>query len=159
VHRAGAPSLDHLRRDLFLHGSNSKPGYKGISRPALAGRLSSVTLAPDTLAEADALFAALEALPDDMLFCYPNADAGSRALIERTKAFLASRGRGAIFTNLDAVTYWSLLAQVKMLIGNSSSGIMETASFQLPTVMLACGNKAANAPGMCWTLRQTRAPS
>ena len=55
-------------------------------------------------------------------------------MIARSKAFLASRGRGAIFTNLDAVTYWSLLPHVRMLIGNSSSGIMETPSFQLPTV-------------------------
>jgi UDP-N-acetylglucosamine 2-epimerase (non-hydrolysing)/GDP/UDP-N,N'-diacetylbacillosamine 2-epimerase (hydrolysing) len=135
VHRAGAPSLDHLRRGSLLTREQLETRLqRDLSTPPLLVAYHPVTLAPDTLAEADALFAALEALPDDMLFCYPNADAGSRALIERTKAFLASRGRGAIFTNPDAVTYWSLLAQVKMLIGNSSSGIMETASFQLPTV-------------------------
>jgi UDP-N-acetylglucosamine 2-epimerase (non-hydrolysing)/GDP/UDP-N,N'-diacetylbacillosamine 2-epimerase (hydrolysing) len=76
----------------------------------------------------------LEALPDQILFCYPNADAGSRALIERTKLFIARRGHGKIFTNLDVVTYLSLLRQVDMFIGNSSSGIMETPSFLLPTV-------------------------
>jgi UDP-N-acetylglucosamine 2-epimerase len=32
------------------------------------------------------------------------------------------------------VTYWSLLQRVRALVGNSSSGIMETASFGLPTV-------------------------
>ena len=93
-----------------------------------------VTLARDTIEETDALFVALESIPDQILFCYPNADAGSRALIERTKLFLASQGRGRIFTNLDAVMYWSLLRQAGMLVGNSSSGIMETASFALPTV-------------------------
>jgi UDP-N-acetylglucosamine 2-epimerase len=67
------------------------------------------------------------------VFCYPNADAGSRVLIEKSKAFLERQGRGRIFTNLDAVTYWSLLRCVEMLLGNSSSGIMETASFALPT--------------------------
>jgi UDP-N-acetylglucosamine 2-epimerase (non-hydrolysing)/GDP/UDP-N,N'-diacetylbacillosamine 2-epimerase (hydrolysing) len=36
--------------------------------------------------------------------------------------------------NLDAVTYWSLLGQVRALVGNSSSGIMEAASFALPAV-------------------------
>jgi UDP-N-acetylglucosamine 2-epimerase len=82
----------------------------------------------------DALFAALETLPDQILFCYPNADAGSRALIERTTSFIRRRELGNIFTNLDAVTYWSLLRQVDILIGNSSSGIMETASISLPTV-------------------------
>src|SRR5208283_5318665 len=86
-----------------------------LSAPPVLVAYHPVTLAPDTLAEADALFAALEALPDDILFCYPNADAGSRALIARSKAFLVSRGRGAIFTNLDAVTYWSLLPHLKMI--------------------------------------------
>ncbi len=135
VHRAGAPSLDHLRRrTLLTRGQLESKLQVDLPTPPLLVAYHPVTLAPDTLAETDALFAALGALPDDILFCYPNADAGSRALIDRSKAFLASRGRGAIFTNLDAVTYWSLLAHVKMLIGNSSSGIMETASFQLPTV-------------------------
>ena len=93
-----------------------------------------VTLARDTNEEAEELFAALQSVEDQILFCYPNADAGSRALIEKSKAFLERRGRGKIFTNLDAVTYWSLLRCVEMLVGNSSSGIMETASFALPTV-------------------------
>ncbi len=93
-----------------------------------------VTLARDTNEEADSLFAALDNVSDHISFCYPNADAGSRALIERTRAFLSTRGHGQIFTNLDAITYWSLLHQSAMLIGNSSSGIMETASFALPTV-------------------------
>ena len=35
---------------------------------------------------------------------------------------------------LAALTYWSLLRQVDVMIGNSSSGIMETPSFALPTV-------------------------
>jgi len=135
VHRAGAPSLDHLRRGTLLTREQLEAKlHVDLSTPPLLVAYHPVTLAPDTLTEADAMFAAFEALPDDILFCYPNADAGSRALIARSKAFLASRGRGAIFTNLDAVTYWSLLPHVKMLIGNSSSGIMETPSFQLPTV-------------------------
>jgi len=135
VHRAGTPSLDHLRRRTLLTQEQLECKlHVDLATPPLLVAYHPVTLAPDTLVETDALFAALEALPDDILFCYPNADAGSRALIDRSKAFLASRGRGAIFTNLDAITYWSLLAHVRMLIGNSSSGIMETASFQLPTV-------------------------
>jgi UDP-N-acetylglucosamine 2-epimerase len=84
--------------------------------------------------EADALFAALQTLPDQILFCYPNADAGSRNLIERARSFAASRQGAKVFVNLDALTYWSLLRQVDVLVGNSSSGIMESASFALPTV-------------------------
>jgi UDP-N-acetylglucosamine 2-epimerase (non-hydrolysing)/GDP/UDP-N,N'-diacetylbacillosamine 2-epimerase (hydrolysing) len=39
-----------------------------------------------------------------------------------------------LFVNLDPVAYWSLLSQADALIGNSSSGIMEAASFALPVV-------------------------
>ncbi|HEY2117908.1 MAG TPA: UDP-N-acetylglucosamine 2-epimerase [Candidatus Acidoferrum sp.] len=135
VHRAGAPSLDHLRRQRLLSQEEVAEKLQlDLSKPPMLVAYHPVTLACDTIGEADALFAALESIPDQILFCYPNADAGSRALIERTKLFLASQGRGRIFTNLDAVLYWSLLRQTGMLVGNSSSGIMETASFALPTV-------------------------
>lgn len=135
VHRAGAPSLDHLRRQALLTCEELKSKLKlGLSAPPVLIAYHPVTLAEDTTEEADALFAALAEIPEPLIFCYPNADAGSRALIERTKAFLAARGSGKLFTNLDTVTYWSLLRQARMLIGNSSSGIMETASFALPTV-------------------------
>lgn len=135
VHRAGAPSLDHLRRGtLFTRNEIEAKLHTDLSQPPILVAYHPVTIAQDTLEEVDSLFAALEEVPDQLLFCYPNADAGSRALIERTKSFLATRGRGAIFTNLDAATYWSLLREASMLVGNSSSGIMEAASFQVPTV-------------------------
>jgi UDP-hydrolysing UDP-N-acetyl-D-glucosamine 2-epimerase len=93
-----------------------------------------VTIARDTVREADALFEALGKVDAQLLFCFPNADAGSHNLQERTRAFLAKHTGGRIFTNLAPRTYWSLLAQVDLLLGNSSSGIMESASFALPTV-------------------------
>ena len=135
VHRTGAPSLDHLQRSTLLTRSQleEKLGCD-LGIPPVIISYHPVTLAEDTLQETDALFSALSQLPDQLLFCYPNADAGSRALIERTKSFLAARGQGRLFVNLEAVTYWSLLRQARLLVGNSSSGIMETASFGLPTV-------------------------
>ena len=135
AHRAGAPSLDHLRRNsLFSRADLEARLAIRIQDPATLVSYHPVTIARDTLNETDALFAALAALPGQILFCYPNADAGSRALIERTHSFLASREDSHIFVNLDALTYWSLLRQVDLFLGNSSSGIMETPSFALPTV-------------------------
>jgi UDP-N-acetylglucosamine 2-epimerase (non-hydrolysing)/GDP/UDP-N,N'-diacetylbacillosamine 2-epimerase (hydrolysing) len=135
VHRAGAPSLDHLRRSTLLTRTEleEKLGCD-LGSPTVLVSYHPVTLADDTLQETSALFSALAQLPEQLFFCYPNADAGSRALIERTKSFLAARGRGRVFVNLDAITYWSLLRHVELFVGNSSSGIMETASFALPTV-------------------------
>ena len=135
VHRAGAPSLDHIRKQtLFSREDLERRLGVDLRTPTILVVYHAMTIAPNTLQEADALFGALEALPPQLLFCYPNADAGSRELIDRTRQFVAKRGTGRIFTNLDSITYLSLLGQVEALLGNSSSGIMETASFSLPTV-------------------------
>jgi UDP-hydrolysing UDP-N-acetyl-D-glucosamine 2-epimerase len=135
VHRAGAPSLDHLGRSTLLTRRELEEKLAcDLEIPPVLISYHPVTLARDTLQETDALFCSLSEVPDQLLFCYPNADAGSRALIERTKAFLCMRRSGRVFVNLDAITYWSLLRQGHVLVGNSSSGIMETASFGLPTV-------------------------
>jgi UDP-N-acetylglucosamine 2-epimerase (non-hydrolysing)/GDP/UDP-N,N'-diacetylbacillosamine 2-epimerase (hydrolysing) len=80
------------------------------------------------------MVAALATLPAHLEFCYPNADAGSRELMERSQAFVKERGNARIFVNLNPVCYWSLLRCVDLLLGNSSSGIMEAASFALPAV-------------------------
>lgn len=135
VHRAGAPSLDHLRRQkLFTREELEARLHLDLSHPTILVAYHPVTIARDTVREADAVFAALRKTEGQIVFCYPNADAGSRNLMERAKAFCAERGSGRIFTNLDPFTYWSLLAQVDLLLGNSSSGIMEAASFALPVV-------------------------
>ena len=135
VHRAGAPSLDHLRRSTLLTREQLEAHLNiDLTTPPLLVAYHPVTLLRETTEEADALFSALANVTDTVLFCYPNADAGSHQLIQRTRQFLDHRERGRVFVNLDAVTYWSLLRHVQMVIGNSSSGIMETASFALPTV-------------------------
>jgi UDP-N-acetylglucosamine 2-epimerase (non-hydrolysing)/GDP/UDP-N,N'-diacetylbacillosamine 2-epimerase (hydrolysing) len=135
VHTAGAPSLDHLRRSPLLDRAalEARLGVQ-LNKPTILAAYHPVTVLDDTTAEADAVFAALEQIPEQLLFVYPNSDAGSLALIERTQALAVRRPETRIFVNLDAVTYWSLLGQVDAMVGNSSSGIMEAASFALPVV-------------------------
>jgi UDP-N-acetylglucosamine 2-epimerase (non-hydrolysing)/GDP/UDP-N,N'-diacetylbacillosamine 2-epimerase (hydrolysing) len=135
VHHAGAPSLDHLRRSALLDRAalEARLAFK-FDEPTILAAWHPVTILEDTNAEADALFGALAAAPGQLLFVYPNSDAGSHALIERTRALADLRGNTRVFINLDAITYWSLLAQVDCMVGNSSSGIMEAASFALPVV-------------------------
>jgi UDP-hydrolysing UDP-N-acetyl-D-glucosamine 2-epimerase len=135
VHRAGAPSLDHLRRStLFTRQEVEARLGVALEGSAIVVAYHPVTIARDTLEEMDTLFAALAALPDQLLFCYPNADAGSRELIGRIRAFAAARENSHVFVNLDALTYWSLLRQADLFLGNSSSGIMETPAFALPAI-------------------------
>jgi UDP-hydrolysing UDP-N-acetyl-D-glucosamine 2-epimerase len=135
VHRAGAPSLDHLRRSQLLdRGALETTLGLEFARPTILAAWHPVTILRDTNAEADAFFAAMAAAPGQMVFVYPNADAGCYALIERARALAATRAQTHIFVNLDAVIYWSLLGKVDLMVGNSSSGIMEAASFALPAV-------------------------
>lgn len=135
VHRAGAPSLDHLRRSRLSTRDELEQRLEvDLSQSTLLVAYHPVTILRETTAEVDALFAALARTDGQILFCYPNADAGSHRIIERALGFLEARGEGKLFTNLDPITYWSLLRNVDALVGNSSSGIMETASFALPTV-------------------------
>jgi len=147
VHRAGAPSLDHLRRQPLLSREEIEKRLQlNLQTTTVLVAYHPVTIARDTLQEVEAVFTALGNLREQILFCYPNADAGSRELIERTKSFIASRGHGKIFTNLGTVTYLSLLRQVDMLVGNSSSGIMESASFALPTVNVGLRQQGRERP-------------
>src|SRR5271165_415495 len=82
VHRAGAPSLDHLRRSLLLPRDQVQERLSLVlDQPSAVVAYHPVTIVRDTTQEADALFAALSEVQGQILFCYPNADAGSRELI------------------------------------------------------------------------------
>ena len=135
VHHVGAPSLDHVRRS-ELPGRAELEAALGIDlgQPTLIVAHHPTTLARDTLREVDAVFAALEETPGQLLFCHPNADTGSHGITARAQAFLRARGNGKLFVNLAPATYWGLLGQVEAIVGNSSSGVMEAASFALPAV-------------------------
>lgn len=52
----------------------------------------------------------------------------------RLQSFCDTHPNTHLYLNLPANTYWSLLREASALLGNSSSGIMEAASFALPVV-------------------------
>lgn len=168
VHRAGAPSLDHLRRSKLLTRRQLQELLNlDLNQPTLLVALHPVTIHQDTTGEAEAVFDALAHLSGQVLFVYPNSDAGSRSLIAKTHAFAGDRPLTRIFINLDAMTYWSLLGQVDALIGNSSSGIMEAASFALPVVNVGMRQQGrerainvldapANTPGILAAVHKAR---
>jgi len=135
VHRAGAPSLDHITRSKLLTRSQLEQALNiELNDSPTIVAYHPVTLLQNTTEEADALFAALAKIEGQILFCYPNADAGSHELMQHTHKFIRQHSDSHVFVNLGAVTYWSLLKHAGLLLGNSSSGIMEAASFALPVV-------------------------
>ena len=63
-----------------------------------------------------------------------NADAGGAAINAELAAKAATDRRFILVEDLGSTRFWSLLRHAHMMIGNSSSGILEAPSFQLPVV-------------------------
>lgn len=136
IHTVGAPSLDHLRhaREQGLEQPAQAPTVPPGGEPLVVVAFHPLTLAEDTLVEVDAFFAGLDRVEARYVFCFPNPDAGSRALMERARGFCAARSNAVLHVNLPAPQYMGLLACADAMTGNSSSGIMESPSFELPAV-------------------------
>lgn len=134
VSAVGSPSLDHITKGSLLTREEIERRLEfPLHNGAIAVIYHPVTLLRDTLAEVDELFAALEGVQQDLLLISPNADAGSRELLQRMSVFAERKTNARLITSIDHRTYLSLLQFLAVLAGNSSSGIMEAASFKLPT--------------------------
>jgi UDP-N-acetylglucosamine 2-epimerase (non-hydrolysing)/GDP/UDP-N,N'-diacetylbacillosamine 2-epimerase (hydrolysing) len=132
---SGSLSLDHLRREKLLGRADIWKKLKlEFNRDSVLCIYHPVTLLENTIEEAGELFAALENTGGVVHFIYPNADAGSRELIDKCHAFARRHSGTQVFTNLDHATYLSLLKNVGVLVGNSSSGIIESTSLGVPAV-------------------------
>ena len=62
---------------------------------------------------------------------YPNADAGGRSMIKVIKKY---QSRVKIYPSLERNEFLLLLSRAKVLIGNSSAGLIESPSLNLPVV-------------------------
>lgn len=101
-----------------------------------------VTYHPVTLgkssAEADIkdFIEALEEFPDiKVIFTMPNSDTGASAIVEAIEGFVnRNSNRAKAFKSLGVKRYLSVMSQVGAVVGNSSSGIVETPSFGIPTL-------------------------
>ena len=101
-----------------------------------------VTFHPVTLEHntADAQFQALLRVLQDhlelhIIFTKTNADAEGRIINTLIDDFVNRNSQRAIcFTSMGQLLYLSTMRQVDVVLGNSSSGIIETPSFKLPTI-------------------------
>ena len=106
-----------------------------------------VTFHPETLNTKDKskdigeILRALDTLEDTMiLFTAPNSDMGSNAIFESIEKYTAKNSKKAIFIkSLGHLLYLSCLKYVDFVVGNSSSGIIEVPSFNIPTINI--GNR------------------
>jgi len=69
------------------------------------------------------------------IFTYPNSDVGNTIIIDKIKKF-CKKEKYRFFKFFTKEVYSNLLRNCSCMIGNSSSGIVEAASFKLPVVNL-----------------------
>jgi GDP/UDP-N,N'-diacetylbacillosamine 2-epimerase (hydrolysing) len=91
------------------------------------------TIADRGYSQLETLLSILDTLKEQTVLFYPNVDAGGDRLRDLIKKY---EGKSYLhtFVNLSHEDYLSLMKSVHVMIGNSSSGILEAPSFHLPVV-------------------------
>jgi UDP-N-acetylglucosamine 2-epimerase (non-hydrolysing)/GDP/UDP-N,N'-diacetylbacillosamine 2-epimerase (hydrolysing) len=138
VYSFGAPGIDSIFK-LSLMNRERLCETLGIASDK---RLGVVTYHPVTLEKDTAqlqiseVLKAIEAFSEIFwVFTLPNADTGGRIIIKKIEDFIAEhRQQGKLFSSLGQLVYLSLMKQVDIMVGNSSSGLLEAPSFELPVV-------------------------
>jgi len=106
-----------------------------LNPPPLLVTFHPVTLEPrDASRQIAELLGALEQIDAPFVFTYPNADIGHEIIIEAIRSFVRRHPRSRFIASLGARLYYSLMGHAVAMVGNSSSGIIEAASFRLPVV-------------------------
>lgn len=138
VFNFGAPGLDHLTRTPL---PDRAALAADIGLP-LDGPVFAVTYHPVTLnaqvpaVAANELIGALERFPSaNIIFTGVNADPGNWAIARAIREFSATHPeRVRFFDSLGQQRYLGLLQIADVVIGNSSSGLIEAPALRVPTV-------------------------
>jgi len=105
-----------------------------LGRPIVLGTQHPVTTeAGDSAHQMTETLAALAALGMQTVFTYPNTDAGGAEMVRVLQSY-AGRSFLRAVPHLGSRRYLSLMRIAAVMVGNSSSGILEAASFRLPAV-------------------------
>lgn len=138
VFTVGAPGLDNLKRLPLMSRSDFEDsiGFK-------LGQINFlVTYHPATLGElspaiaTQELLAALDQYPEArIIFTRPNSDTLGREINKVIDEYVErDPARSIVITSMGQVRYLSALHHVDVVIGNSSSGIIEAPACRVPTV-------------------------
>jgi UDP-N-acetylglucosamine 2-epimerase (non-hydrolysing)/GDP/UDP-N,N'-diacetylbacillosamine 2-epimerase (hydrolysing) len=91
------------------------------------------TLKDRGYSQMEEILSALEFLKEQTIITYPNCDAGGKRLINLIEKY-NDKEYIHIFKNLPHEDYLSLMKSTDLMIGNSSSGIIEAPSFNIPVI-------------------------
>jgi len=142
VFSVGAPGIDNIINMILLNQDEleEKLDWK------INGTTALFTFHPETLSEVDTrkeIKRILEIIGNfniNVLFTYANADNGGSAVNNEIEKFaVKNKERYLVVKNLGQLKYLSAMSHLDFVIGNSSSGIIEAASFQKPVINI--GNR------------------
>jgi UDP-N-acetylglucosamine 2-epimerase (non-hydrolysing)/GDP/UDP-N,N'-diacetylbacillosamine 2-epimerase (hydrolysing) len=140
---SGAPSLDNLGSFPMLSARELETSLGLRLEPSpLLVTYHAVTLEYErTEAQVVEMLGALEASGLPLIFTMPNADTNGRIIIRLIKEFVQTHPAARLVDNLGTQAYFSLMSHAVAMVGNSSSGIIEAASFKLPVVNIGIRQK------------------
>lgn len=133
---SGSPALDHLLgfQPLSPEDLRSRFGVN-VARPFLLATLHPTTLEADkTDHQVQEFLAAIAASEMPAVFTLPNADPSGQKIAQAIRAFVEQHRDCALVENFGTHAYFSVMGRAAAMVGNSSSGIIEAASFRLPVV-------------------------
>ncbi len=136
VHMVGSPALDViLNEKLLSHKSVIKKFGLDTSQPLILMVQHSVTTEVDQAAkQVTETLEALVATGYPVIVFYPNSDAGGRSILKRIKQYEKKYPIFKVIPSLPRREYLSLLSVASVLVGNSSSGMIDSPSFGVPAV-------------------------
>jgi len=143
VHNVGILGYENIKKLPLLNREDLEKQLQiPLNRKTFVVTYHPVTLEKEALTQQiHKLLNALKRFKANIVFTYPNADSGGRLIIDKIKEFQASHANVYLYFSLGQLKYLSLLKHADVMIGNSSSGILEAPFFKLPTVNI--GNRQA----------------
>lgn len=133
---SGALGLDNIETISLMERKTFSDRF-GISRedPFLLVTLHSETMAPEMTEKNTKTFLdVLNEINMPVLFTLANADPGGRLINEMIRRYVDEHPGSVLVENLGTEGYFSAMSHAAAMVGNSSSGILEAASFRLPVV-------------------------
>jgi len=138
VFNVGGMGIDAIKRIELLSREELETSIDfGLGDKNLLITFHPVTLEKEgsSTEQMNALLNALAELEQThLIFTMPNADTGGRELTRMVREFVNSHDNASMYTSLGQLRYFSCLAQVDGVVGNSSSGLLEAPAFQIGTV-------------------------
>lgn len=134
IYVVGAPGLDEINTKSFSKIYLKKKFGLDLTNPLLVVVQHPVSQeVKEAEMQMSKTMEAVKSLNLQTLVIYPNADAGWRRMI-RTIEKYRKNPLVKIFKNINHKEFLSLMRYTSVMIGNSSSGIIEAPSFKLPAV-------------------------